>query len=43
MGEQTEPIILAGVGGSGSALRAILDPESPWKAEVGLGQQFYQK
>ncbi len=24
------------MGGSGSALRAILDPENPWKAEVGL-------
>ncbi len=34
--EQTESIILAGVGGSGFAMRAILDSENPWKAEVGL-------
>ncbi len=29
-------VVLAGVGGSEEAMRQILDPDSPWKAEVGL-------
>ncbi len=40
-------VILAGVGGSSKAMRELLRPDSPWKAEVGLGirdmaQQSYK-
>ena len=36
-GDQERNVILAGVGGSLEAMRELLQPNSPWKAEVGLG------